>query len=42
MITPENIPNDLMGIKGEKALAKKATDVVVDVTAIALTALLHA
>lgn len=36
------MPNDLMGMMGLKALAKKATDVVLDVTAIALTALLQA
>jgi len=42
MMTPEKIPNDLMGIRGEKALAKKATAVVVEVTAIAFTALFHA
>ena len=38
-MTPANIPNDLIGIIGLKALAKKATEVVLDVTAIALTAL---
>lgn len=42
MITPEKIPKPLIGINGEKALAKKATDVVKDVTAIALTALRQA
>jgi len=34
------MPNDLIGINGLKKLAKKATLVVEDVTAIALTALL--
>ena len=38
--TPENIPKDLIGIKGLKMLAKKATAVVLDVTVIALTPLL--
>lgn len=33
------MPNDLIGMIGLKAFAKKATDVVLDVTAIALTAL---
>ena len=35
--TPEKIPKDLIGIKGEKILAKKATAVVDEVTDIALT-----
>lgn len=38
--TPENIPKDLMGIKGLKILAKKATAVVLEVTDMALTPLL--
>ena len=36
---PENMPNTLMGMSDERALAKKATEVVTDVTAIALKAL---
>jgi hypothetical protein len=40
--TPVNIPNALIGIIGLKALAKKATAVVLDVTVIALTPLLKA
>ena len=38
--TPENIPKDLMGIKGLKMFAKKATAVVLEVTDMALTPLL--
>ena len=40
--TPVNIPNALIGIIGLKALAKKATAVVLDVTVMALTPLLKA
>ena len=36
------IPKALIGMIGLKALAKKATEVVLEVTAIALTALFHA
>ena len=39
--TPENSPNDLIGISGLKILAKNATAVVLDVTDIALTPLLN-
>ena len=42
MITPEKIPNVLMGNNGLKMLAKKATEVVLDVIAIALAELLNA
>lgn len=42
MITPANIPKVLMGRIGLKMLAKKATDVVLDVMAIALAELLNA
>ena len=35
--TPEKRPKDLIGIKGLKILAKKATAVVLEVTDIALT-----
>ena len=42
MMTPAKIPKALIGIIGLKALAKKATDVVLEVTAIALTDLLQA
>lgn len=40
IIIPAKIPKALIGIRGLKALAKKATDVVLEVTAIALEALL--
>lgn len=36
MITPEKIPKVLMGSRGLKMLAKNATEVVLDVIAIAL------
>jgi len=36
MITPEKIPKVLIGSKGLKMLAKNATEVVLDVIAIAL------
>ena len=39
MMTPANMPNDWIGIIGLKALTKKATADVLDVTAMALTAL---
>ena len=42
MITPEKIPNVLIGRSGLKMLAKKATEVVLDVMAIALAELLKA
>lgn len=42
MSTPVKIPNDLIGIIGLKALAKKATAVVLDVTVMARTPLLKA
>lgn len=42
MITPAKIPNDLIGRMGLKMLAKKATDVVLDVIAMALAELLKA
>ena len=42
MITPEKIPNVLIGNNGLKMLAKKATEVVLDVIAIALAELLNA
>ena len=42
MITPAKIPKDLIGSKGLKMFAKKATDVVLDVMAIALAELLKA
>jgi hypothetical protein len=42
MSTPVKIPNDLIGMIGLKALAKKATAVVLDVTVMALTPLLKA
>jgi len=40
--TPVNIPKALIGIIGLKALAKKATAVVLEVTVMALTPLLKA
>ena len=42
MITPEKMPNVLIGKSGLKMLAKKATEVVLDVIAIALAELLNA
>lgn len=42
MMTPENIPKVLMGNNGLKMLAKNATEVVLDVIAIALAELLNA
>ena len=42
MITPAKIPKDLIGSKGLNMFAKKATDVVLDVMAIALAELLKA
>ena len=42
MIIPANTPKAFIGIKGLKILAIKATAVVLEVTAIALTALLQA
>lgn len=42
MSTPVKIPNDLIGMIGLKALAKKATAVVLDVTVMARTPLLKA
>ena len=42
MITPEKIPKYLIWSKGLKMFAKKATDVVLDVMAIALAELLKA
>lgn len=42
MMMAAYIPNDLIGIRGLKALAKKATEVVLEVTAIARTARFHA
>jgi len=42
MITPAKIPKDLIGSKGLKMLAKNATDVVLEVMAIALAELLKA
>lgn len=42
MMTPEKIPNVLIGNNGLKMLAKKATEVVLDVIAIALAELLKA
>lgn len=42
MITPAKIPKDLIGSKGLKILAKNATDVVLEVMAIALAELLKA
>ena len=42
MIMAAYIPNDLIGICGLKTLARKATAVVPDVIAMALTARLHA
>ena len=40
-MTPAKTPNALIGMMGEKKLAKKATAVVLEVTAIALEALLN-
>lgn len=42
IMTPEKIPKDLIGSKGLKMLAKKATEVVLEVMAIALAELLKA
>lgn len=42
MMTPAKIPNDLIGSRGLKMLAKNATDVVLEVMAIALAELLKA
>ena len=42
IMTPEKIPNVLMGNNGLKMLAKKATEVVLEVMAIALAELLNA
>lgn len=42
IITPEKIPNVLIGSKGLKMFAKKATEVVLEVIAIALAELLKA
>jgi len=42
MMTPEKIPKVLIGNNGLKMLAKKATEVVLDVIAIALAELLNA
>jgi hypothetical protein len=41
MIMPANIPKAFMGINGLKALAKKPTDVVLEVTEVALKARLQ-
>ena len=41
-MTPAKTPKALMGSMGLAKLAKKATEVVLDVTAIALAALLNA
>ena len=41
MMIAAYIPKELIGIIGLKTLAKKATDVVLDVTAVALAALLN-
>ena len=41
MMIPAKIPKALIGIRGLNALAKKATEVVLDVTNIALEALLN-
>jgi hypothetical protein len=41
MITPAKIPNALIGIKGLKAFARNPTEVVLDVTNVALKALLQ-
>ena len=38
----EQIPNDDIGMSGLKAVARKATDVVLDVVAVDLAALLKA
>ena len=40
MMIPAKIPKALIGMRGLKALAKNATEVVLDVTAIALDDLL--
>ena len=40
-MTPANITNDLIGIRGKKALAQKATHVLKDVTAISFAARRH-
>lgn len=42
IITPEKIPNVLIGSKGLKMFAKKATEVVLEVIAMALAELLKA
>jgi hypothetical protein len=42
IMTPEKIPNVLIGNNGLKMLAKKATEVVLDVIAMALAELLKA
>ena len=39
-MTPERIPNDWMGITGLNTFEKKATEVVLEVTAMALQDLL--
>ena len=42
MMTPEKMPKDLIGRRGLNTLAKKATEVVLEVMAIALAELLKA